>query len=113
MKFILSLVLIALLSLIATWYLPWWSLAVVAFLVCCFLQQSSGRSFLAAFLAIFLLWLGFGLWKDSGNAHVLATRMAAMFGLPHYSLYLLVAALVGGLVAGFGGWTGSLVRKAF
>lgn len=113
MKFMLSLLLIAVLSLIATWYLPWWSLAVVAFLVCCFVQQSSGRSFLVAFLAVFLLWLCFGLWKDNGNAHLLATRMAGVFGLPHYSLYLVVAALIGGLAAGFAGWAGSLTRKAF
>lgn len=113
MKFILSLLLIAALSLIATWYLPWWSLAVVAFLVCCFVQQSSGRSFLAAFLAVFLLWLCFGLWKDNGNAHILATRMAGVFGLPHYSLYLVVAAVIGGLVAGFAGWAGRLARRVF
>lgn len=113
MKLVSTVILIAALSLIATWYLPWWSLAIIAFVVCCIMQQSPGRSFLAAFLAIFLLWLVYGWWEDNANDHILAGRMAGVFGLPNHTLFLVAAALAGGVVAGIAGWAGGFVRRAW
>lgn len=112
MKFLLSMVLIAALSLAVTWYFPWWTLAIVAFGIGCWIQQSGGRSFLSGFLGISLLWLLYGLAADIRNDHILSARMAALFGLPGSWLYLLVAAVVGGLVGGMASWSGRLFRKA-
>lgn len=58
MKFFVSLLLTALLSFAACLYLPWWSIALAAFLVAALVPQKPFRSFLAGFAALFLLWGG-------------------------------------------------------
>lgn len=112
MKFIVSLILIALLSFAAPLYFPWWSIAIVAFLVTAFLPQSSVKSFLTGFLALFLLWGGLSFWISNNNDHILAHKVSLLF-LKVDSPYLLIiaTALIGGIVAGLAALTGSFLRK--
>ena len=56
MKFFVSLLLTALLSFAAGLYLPWWSIAIAAFIVAALIPQSAVKSFLTGFTALFLLW---------------------------------------------------------
>ena len=113
MRFLLTTLLIAAGAALAEYFLPWWSLAVVAFLVALLIVLRPGKAFLAGFLAIALLWTGWALFRDIPNHQILSTRMARLFGLPHSALFLLVTAFVGGLVGGLAGWSGALVRRAF
>ncbi len=96
---------------VAELYFAWWSVAVVAFLVMLLFNYPPGRAFLGGFAAIFLFWLLTAFRKDAANEHILAPKMAALFHLPNYALFILVIALVGGLVGGVAGWSGSLVRR--
>ena len=64
MRFLIAVLLIMLLSFIAGLYLPWWSIAPVAFLVALLLALGVGRSFLAGFTGIFLLWALLAFWID-------------------------------------------------
>ena len=64
MKFLLATLLTALLSFIAGIFLPWWSIAIIAFLISLVVRQSMSRSFLAGFAGIFLLWSLVALWID-------------------------------------------------
>ena len=50
MRLLLAVLLTALLSFIAGLFLPWWSIAPIAFLVALLLGLGVGRSFLAGFL---------------------------------------------------------------
>ena len=111
MRFILSVLLTAFLSFIAGLFLPWWSIALVAFLVSLLLVQSLGRSFLAGFTGIFLLWAALALWIDTQNESLLSQKIAQVFPLGGSSvLLILVTALVGALVGGFAAMTGSALR---
>lgn len=112
MKFIISILLIALLSFVACLYLPWWTIAIAAFVVAIFIPQPPLRSFLTGFAALFLLWGGLAIWIDSRNEHVLSHRIAAVlpFGGSTFVM-LLVTALVGALVAGFASLSASYFRK--
>jgi hypothetical protein len=112
MKFITSLILIALLSFAACLYFPWWSIAVVAFLVVALIPQSPGKSFLCGFTAIALLWAFLSFWKSSQNEHLLAHKVSQII-LKMDSPYLLIfaTALIGALVAGFAALTASYIRK--
>ena|SRR4028119_386128 len=105
MRFLLATLSIALLTLAATWVLPWWTLAIVAFAVCFFARPR--HAFWAGFLGVFLLWLAVGLIRDIPNEHILSTRMAGVLPLGgQWILFLLVSAIIGGIVAGFAAWTG-------
>ena len=112
MKFITALLLTALLSFVTGLYLHWASLAVMAFFVGILVHQKAGKAFLAAFLALFLLWGGLALWMDLRNTHLLSGRVGELLGLGNNSLLLvLITALIGGLVAGFAAMSGSYLRS--
>jgi hypothetical protein len=112
MKFIVSLIVTALLSFAVCLYFPWWSIAIVAFLVAALIPQSAGISFLTGFLSLFLLWGILSFLVSSGNQHILAHKMSlVMFKVDSVFLLILVTGLIGGLVAGFAALTGSFLRK--
>lgn len=112
MKFIVSIILIALLSFAACLYFPWWSIAIVAFIVAALIAQSAGMSFLTGFLALFLLWGVLSFWISSSNEHILAHKVSlVILKIDSPYLLMLATALIGGLVAGFAAMTGSFLRK--
>ncbi len=111
MRFILSVLLIALLSYIAGLFLPWWSIALVAFAVSLLIVQPLGASFLSGFTGIFLLWGVLALWIDSNNESLLSHKIAQLFPLGGSSvLLIIVTALVGAVVGGFAAMSGAAVR---
>lgn len=112
MKFIVSVLLTALIAFAAGIFLPWWSIAVAGFLVAVIVPQKAFKSFLSGFLGIFLLWAVLSLWIDQSNQGILLQRVAALFKLNNAAwLLFLITALIGGLIGGFAALTGSYVRK--
>jgi hypothetical protein len=129
MRFFLRLILIASLTYLLGWLLPqWpvWPLPLGAALVGVLLAQSQKRSmfsrrkpprayaFWAGFLGSGLVWglLSWGI--DQGNAARLS-QMVAEFLLQDPSLHsvlVLLTALLGALLGGFGAMTGNLLGEA-
>lgn len=113
MRFLAATVLILLFSFIAGLFLPWWSIAIVAFLIALIIPQSIGKSFLAGFIGVFLLWGILALWIDVKNDSVLSMKIAQLFSLGSASFVLIpVTALIGALVAGFAAMSGGSLRPA-
>jgi len=104
--------LIALLSFICGLFLPWWTIAVAAFLVSALIPQKPGWAFFSGFLALFLLWGGMALGIDLANDSILSTRVAGILPLGGSSTALIVVtALIGALVGGGGSLTAAYLRK--
>ena len=113
MKFIVSFILIILLSFAGSLFLPWWIIAVAAFLVAVLIHQLPLKSFLCGFLALFVLWGAQALWLDNQNEHLLATKVASILPLGgSYIVLILVTAFVGGLVAGMAALSASFLRTS-
>jgi len=111
MRFLLSLLLTAVLSFVAGLFLPWWSIALIAFLVALLIPQRISFAFLSGLLGIFLLWAVLAFWIDIKNNSNLSSKMAELFKLGGSSvLLILVTALLGGLVGGFAAMAGSSLR---
>ena len=112
MKFLASTLLIALLSLIAGLYGPWWGFALAAFLVSALISQRPGMAFLSGFVALFLLW-GLLAWViDSSNGSILSRKIAQILPLGGSSfLLILVTAIIGALVGGGAALSGSYLKK--
>jgi hypothetical protein len=91
--------------------LPFWGMAVAAFIVALlFKYNNSGSSFLAGFLAAFMLWGGYALYLDNGNTGQLSGALGELFKVDGgYLIYF--SALLGALSGGFGAMTGSLAKK--
>jgi hypothetical protein len=112
MKFFISFILTILLSFALCLFLPWWSIAVAACLVAALIPQRPGRSFLTAFIALFLLWGGLSFWMSNNNDHILAHKVSQLIlKMDNPVLLVLATALIGALVAGFAALAGSYLRK--
>jgi membrane protein implicated in regulation of membrane protease activity len=113
MKFLASLILIVALSYIGGLFLDWWSVALATFLVALLIPFSAGRALIYGFISVFLLWLALAFFQDVRNDHILANRVSEIFLKQRSPILIgIVSAFIGGLVAGMGGLTGSLLRKA-
>jgi len=112
MKFLVSILLTALVAFALGIYLSWWSVALAAFGVAAFIRQRPGMAWLSGFLGIFLLWGGLALWIDMENQQILSKRIAELMMLGGSSIALvLVTAFIGSLVGGMAALTASYMRK--
>lgn len=113
MKFLVSIILTALLAFVAGLYFSWWSIAITAFLAALLIHQRAGRAFFSGFLGVFILWALLALWIDIKNQGILSTKVAEIFHLGGSStLLILLTALIGALVAGFAAMSGSYLRSS-
>ena len=113
MKLLVAILLTGLLALVLGVWLPWWSIAVASLLIGLLIPQRAAKAFLAGFLGIFLLWAIYAFIKDSRNDGLLSAKIAEVLPLGGSSfLLILVTAIIGGLVGGFGGMTGSFLRTS-
>jgi len=113
MKLLVAIILTALLSFVGGIYLPWWSIAIAAFISVLLVPLSGGRAFLAGFLGVFILWTLLAFWIDIKNEHVLSRKVAEIFPLGGSSFaIILVTAFIGALVGGFAGMSGSYLRSS-
>lgn len=95
-------------------WLPWWSIALAGFAVMFLLPEKPMSSFLSGFLAIFILWGLLSLKISIANEHLLAGRISAVFyGFKSPTLLFVTTGIIGGLVTGLSGLTGSLLRRSF
>ncbi|MBL0146308.1 MAG: hypothetical protein IPP48_11645 [Chitinophagaceae bacterium] len=113
MKFLTSILLTALLSFAACLYLPWWSIAVTAFAVAALIPQKPGKAFVAAFIALFLLWGILSFWISNNNNHLLAHKVSlVILKMDSPYVLMLATAIIGALVAGCAALSGSYLRKS-
>ena len=112
LKYILSIVVTALMAFVSGLYLPWWGIAIAAFLVSAAIPQKPTFSFLSGFLGVFLLWEVLAWWIDNKNNGILSQKVAALLGLGNSSVLLIViTSIVGALVAGFAALAGTYLRR--
>ncbi|GAB3575702.1 hypothetical protein [Hymenobacter daeguensis] len=94
--------------------LPWWSLAVVAFVVAMALAPSGKAGFWAGFAGAALSWLLPAAWQAYQNDGLLAHRVAQLLPLGGSPGALVLAdGVVAGLVGGLAGLAGAWLRLAF
>ena len=112
MKFLVAIILTSLLAFVAGLYLPWWSIAVAAFIVSALIHQKPWKSMLAGALGLFLLWGLLAIWIDSKNQGILSARISLILPLGGSTfLLILVTAFVGALVAGLAALSGAYLKK--
>lgn len=112
MKSVISTILIILFSFLACLYFPWWSIAIVAFIISALIPQGPLTSFFNGFIALFLLWGFLSLWISIQNGHILAHRVSLLiFKIDSPFLLIFITALIGALVGGFAALAASYIRN--
>lgn len=94
-------------------FAPWWTIALIPFLVCTWRPNSPLRSFVVSFAAIALLWFSYSLYLHVNSEGAMSNRIATIFSLPSGVWLLAVTTLIGGIVGGLAGLTGTFVRQLF
>ncbi len=112
MRFITSLIITALLSFAICLYAPWWCIAIVAVTVAILIPQKPFNSFLSGFLSLFILWFSLTVYISYNNENLLAHKMSIIILKNDNPLLLiLITALIGAFVSGFGALAGSFVHN--
>lgn len=114
MKILTSILSTALLAYAAGIFLPWWGVAIAGLIAAAWLQQKPAMAFLLGFLSVFLLWAGFAFVRSQLNNDILAHRFSLLI-LKNDSpiLLVLLTGAIGGLTAGLGALSGSLLHLFF
>lgn len=110
MRFGASFLLHAGLGFILTMFFPWWSVAILAFVIGFSLRIDSWQAFLAGFLGMLGLWVGYATFMDYQNGGILSAKVAQLFQLPQSYLLIALTGIIGGLLGGFGALTGRYFR---
>lgn len=109
----IQILLIAIISLVAQLVLPWWSIAIVAFAICCWRSFGGGSAFLHGFVGVALVWLGYALVVHLRTDGIFTGRMSQLLFKADAPVLLMLATVVlGGLVGGLSGLAGYFVRQA-
>jgi len=111
-KYILSIVVTGLIAFLTGLYMPWWGIALAAFVVSAAIPQKPAFSFLSGFLGVFLLWEILAWWIDNKNNGILSQKIASILPMGGSSVLLIViTSIIGGLVAGFAALAGTYMRR--
>lgn len=111
MRLIFTTLMILIFAAICEQFCPWWIIAIVAFIFGFMTDLKRGHAFVAGFLGIGIFWLVTALWHDMPNQHILSQKMALLFHLPNYGLFILITVLAGSLVGGLSALSGIMLRK--
>jgi len=107
-----QIVLIAFLSLFAQFFLPWWTLAIVAFAVCYWRSPGAGWAFWYGFVGVAIIWLMYAMLIQLRTDGVFVGRMSELLFKANMSfLPALATTVIGGLVGGLAGLSGFYVRQ--
>ena len=106
MKFLLQMLATVIGCFIVQYFLPWWTMALMALIVGYIFHNSGTASFVAGFFGAGLLWLGMAYYMDATTQSILTEKVSKFFPL---NVFIMMA-VIGGLVGGFAALTGTLIR---
>lgn len=109
MKLIAHIFAVLIVSWLLQTFLPWWTMAIGAFVTGLLFGQGGFRSFVAGLLGVGLLWFAMAYYIDSSTGSILSSKVAAIFPTKTVGLLIFVTALIGGLVGGFASMTGGVI----
>lgn len=112
MKHFIKFILILLLSCISSLILPFWGVAIAAFLVSLMIGTSGTSSFFIGLLALFLLWSIMAFMNDFQTGGIMTDRISQLLSVDPPVL-LLITGLLGGLTGALGSLTGCYFRQLF
>lgn len=112
MKSIVAFLVIVVVGYLSTAFGPWYMMAFAGF-AGGLIVKDPWRGLLIGFLAGFALWSVQIVLMTSATESDLPARLSSLFGLPGETSLILVSAVVGGLITGFGAAAGGSLRNLF
>lgn len=91
-------------------FLPWWTIAIAAFIVAIPLSQKGAGAFWSGFAGVALLWGGYALFIGINTNFVLSAKIAELMKVGSPLILVLLTAILGGLVGGLSSLTGYFLK---
>ncbi len=112
--FPIKVLIIIILSFLLTLFLPWYTPFIICFLVGIVLSNKPGNNFLSGLFGVGLFWLGYALFLDLRNEHLLSSKVAQLFsdslGAPlSGGVLLIVTTVLGALLGGLSSMAGAMI----
>ncbi len=111
MKLLIAIIIIIITVGLGQMISPWWILLPIVALVTGGMDLKPWKGFIAGFIGVALLWGVYAIVLNTSNDGILAERIGKLFGGISPMLLILITALLGGIVGGLSGLTGSYGRK--
>jgi hypothetical protein len=109
LKFIISVLAMAVSAFALSLYLPWWILAPCCMLVALLMPLKPILAFASGFLSMFLYWGGMAALISTANHHLLAAKMGKLMFQSENPLFpIMVAAFIAGLLGALSALAGSI-----
>ena len=102
------------LAILFSFFTPWWSVMLAAFLAGLIFSVKGVSVFLFPFSAIFFYWMVYAFLLSNDNDFILAKKIAVLLplgGNPY--VLILVTALIGGIASGVAGILGKQSKLLF
>jgi hypothetical protein len=110
-KMIKNIILLVVLVLASSYFLPWWSTAIVAFLWGLILNPDLKQGALILFFTLFAIWIGVALYLNFNNNALLSQKMAEILKVGSSWVLIFITGIIGGLVGLLPGMAGIFLRK--
>lgn len=110
-KFISLFVLVALIIYFVGAYFPFWGLMILVAMIAYMVGATPGNSFFASGLSFGLVWLSLSIWISIDSGSDLPIKIAELMGFSNDNLLWFATGLIGFIIGGFSGLTGSLFKK--
>lgn len=105
--------LIAVLTVGAQQFLPWWSVVIIAFLVEALAGKQNDTSFFSGFYGVAIPWMIYAGYIDTLSDSILSVRILDLFQLPQFGFVMvIITGFLGGLYGGLASLVGGWFRKA-
>jgi hypothetical protein len=112
MRFILQVILTALLAYLIELWLPSWAIVVCAAMVAILIRNPAATSFFSGFVAISLLWMTKATLIDVYTDSIISTKIAPLLGFQRPIILILITGLVGGILGGLSSLIGHQLYRA-
>lgn len=101
MKVLIAFIAAIILGVVAHLFLPWWTIAIVCFLIGLAFIEKTSHAILVGFVSVFLIWGLAALFKSYQNDFVLLNRMSDVLPFQYPLVTLIVTAVLGGIIGMF------------
>lgn len=107
-------ILIIIISAVAQYFGPWWTMPIVCFLLCFWKSESWKSAFTTASASILTLWVGYAIFTDYTTGGVMSQKITELVfqKIPNKALLFTATGFIGSMVGGFAGLAGYHCRKA-
>jgi len=112
--FIIKSAIIIILSIILTFFLPWYTPFIICFFTGLILSNKPGNNFLAGLVGVGLFWSVYALILDIKNGHILSSKVAQLFADSLQTqitggVLIMVTAFLGALLGGLSAMAGAML----